>query len=749
MKRTLCILICLIVFACSIDCYGQQQVRQAVAPLSIESIFASDQFATESFSPNWELEGSNFVRNKPSPTSEGNFDLVAVNPKTSQESILIPASQLIPDGQTKPLSIANHQWSSDRNLALIFTNTRKVWRHHSRGDYWLMNRSENSLRQVGRERPATTLMFAKLSPDGKKVAYVSEGDVYVEDVTTGVATKITEKRSPEIINGTSDWVYEEEFDLKDCFRWSPDSQKIAFWEFDTSEVGEFILINNTDSLYPTLKKFKHTKPGQKNSAVRMGVVHLNDASTKWIDVSGDPRENYIARARWTDANQLMLQQLNRDQNKNSVWLADATTGKARLLFQDTDDAWVETCDYDVDFDGGKQFIWISEQDGWRHVYGVNSTTGEMKLITRCDFDAFELLRVTDEFVYFIGSSEKPTDRYLYRSPLSGGEATRITPDSNVGWNSYDISPDGTVALHTYSKFGQPPVIDLIELPSHNVVRRVVSNERVKLAIDELAPTETKFLRINIGEATSLDAWMMMPVNFDPAKKYPLIVHVYGEPWGTTVTNKWGGGNYLWHRMLVENGYAVCSIDNRGTNVPRGREFRKTVYGRVGILPASDQATAVRGLTSHFSWIDSGRVGVWGWSGGGSMTLNAMFKHPDLYHTGVSVAPVPDMRYYDSIYQERYMGTPAKNPDGYRNGSPIHFAKNLKGNLLVIHGTGDDNCHYQTIELLINELIKQDKQFSMMAYPNRSHSINEGPNTSVHLRKLMTNYFLNHLPAGPQ
>ncbi len=227
----------------------------------------------------------------------------------------------------------------------------------------------------------------------------------------------------------------------------------------------------------------------------------------------------------------------------------------------------------------------------------------------------------------------------------------------------------------------------------------------------------------------------------------MIVYVCGEPWGTTVTNQWGGNRYLWHRLLAEQGYVICSIDNRGTNVPRGRDFRKTVYRRVGILPPADQATAVKALAEKYPWIDRQRIGVWGWSGGGSMTLNAMFKHPDLYHTGVSIAPVPNMLYYDSIYQERYMDVPSDNPDGYREGSPIHFAKNLTGNLLVIHGTGDDNCHYQTVELLINELVKQDRQFSMMAYPNRSHSINEGENTTVHLQNLITNFFLNQMPPG--
>ncbi|MGY8747989.1 MAG: DPP IV N-terminal domain-containing protein [Pirellulales bacterium] len=718
-------------------------------PLTIESIFKSGRFSTKSFSPNWETSGSKYVTNRDSKTIPNSVDLIAVDPVTHDETVLIRADQLIPTGAKKPLSIASHQWARNREIALIFTNTRKVWRHHSRGDYWLMDCKSGALRQIGADRPATSLMFAKISPDANSVAYVSEGDVYVESIATGITQKVTSKRTSEIINGTSDWVYEEEFDLKDCFRWSPDSQRIAFWEFDTSKVGEFTLINNTDSLYPTLKKFKHTKPGQTNSAVRIGIVDLKTHDTLWLDVPGDPRENYIARARWINNNELRLQHLNRKQNQNRVLIGDASTGKTKVLFTDSDNAWVETCDHDVEFDGGKQILWVSEKDGFRHVYGVNRMSGKMTPIMNDPFDAFQLVRVTDEQIYFIAAPDHPTDRYLYSVPLAGGKSKRVTPNEFSGWNSYDISPDGKIAFHTHSRFGQPPTTQLIELPTHQITRKIISNEKARTEISKLPPVESEFTRVNANDGTPLDVWIMKPKDFDPALKYPMIVYVYGEPWGTTVTNQWGGNRYLWHRLLAEQGYVVCSIDNRGTNVPRGRDFRKTVYRRVGILPPADQATAVKALALKYPWIDRQRIGVWGWSGGGSMTLNAMFKHPDLYHTGVSIAPVPNMLYYDSIYQERYMDVPVDNPDGYREGSPIHFAKNLTGNLLVIHGTGDDNCHYQTVELLINELVKQDRQFSMMAYPNRSHSINEGENTTVHLQNLITNFFLNQMPPGPK
>ena len=714
--------------------------------LTVESIYKSKKFTPGKFDPKWEKTGAKFVQSQPSKEVKGGSDLIAIDPLNDQKTTLLSAAQMTPPGSQKSLKVADHQWANDRELALIFTNTRKVWRHHSRGDYWLLNRTSGSLRQVGKQHPESSLMFAKFSPDGKKIAYVSQGDVFIESTATGATKQLTQKSSPEIINGTSDWVYEEEFDLNDCIRWSPDSRKIAYWEFDTSGVSEFTMINNTDSLYPKLKKFKHTKPGQTNSAVRIGVVDINGDSTKWIQVTGDPRENYLARARWTGDDQLMLQYLNRQQNRNSVLLADTNTGQTRELFSDTDSAWLETCDTIIELDEGKRFTWISEKDGWRHVYLVDAQTGAMQLVTPGDYDVIELLRVTKDSIYFIASPDKPTERYLYRVAINGGQAQRLTPAKYQGWNQYNVAADGSVAVHSVSSFGSPPFVQTIKLPSHESIRKITDNSKVRSALAELPRVESRFFQINVG-GQSLDTYVMKPLNFDPSRKYPIIVHVYGEPWGTTVTNKWAGTNYLFHRMLCEKGYAVCSIDNRGTKVPRGAKFRKSVYRQLGILAAADQASAIKGIANHFPWVDAERIGIWGWSGGGSMTLNAMFKYPDLYSTGISIAAVPDMKYYDSIYQERYMDTPQNNPDGYQKGSPINSAKFLKGNLLMIHGTGDDNCHYQTFELLVNELVKHDKQFTMMSYPNRSHSINEGANTTVHLRKLMVNYFLDNLPAG--
>jgi dipeptidyl-peptidase-4 len=328
-----------------------------------------------------------------------------------------------------------------------------------------------------------------------------------------------------------------------------------------------------------------------------------------------------------------------------------------------------------------------------------------------------------------------------------GQPQRLSPADQVGTHSYQISHDARWAFHTFSTFDSPPRIDLVRLPSHDRVRTLVDNRQLRDRVEALDHGEVKFFSVDNGSGIPLDGWQMRPPDFDREKEYPALFFVYGEPAGTTVNDSWGGSRYLWHLMLTQKGYLVVSVDNQGTPAPKGREWRKCIYGQIGILASADQAGAVRTLGA-LDYVDASRIGIWGWSGGGSMSLNAIFRYPDLYHTAMSVAPVPDQRLYDTIYQERYMGLPKENVDGYRLGSPITFAGQLEGNLLLIHGTGDDNVHYQGSERLVNALIEANRQFTFMPYPNRSHGIYEGRNTTLHLYTLLTRYLLEHLPPGP-
>jgi dipeptidyl-peptidase-4 len=350
-------------------------------------------------------------------------------------------------------------------------------------------------------------------------------------------------------------------------------------------------------------------------------------------------------------------------------------------------------------------------------------------------------------VYFTASPDNATQQYLYRVPLSGGKAERVTPAAATGTNGYGISPDAKRAFHTVSTFDSPPVMTLVDLPSHRTVRTLVTNDGLRAAVAPIVTKPAELFRVDVGDGVALDGWMIFPRDFDPSKKWPLLMHVYSEPASQTVRDVWGGGRMLWHRMLADQGYIVASVDNRGTPAPRGRAWRKIIYGTIGVLSSREQADAVRSLARERSYIDASRVGVWGWSGGGSATLNAMFRYPDVYALGMSVAPVPEQDLYDTIYQERYMGLPQENAEGYRVGSPINFAEGLRGNLLVVHGSGDDNVHYQGTERLVNRLVSLGKRFDFMAYPNRSHCICEGAGTTLHVYSLLTRYLTEHLAAG--
>ena len=729
-----------------------EETAENTPALTLERIFDSSEFNGKSFSARWLEDSSGYTTLEDSQDSTEGEDIVRYDPETGESDIMVSAAHLVPTGQTKPLTIADYAWSTSRSHVLIFTNTKRVWRANTRGDYWILDRTSRELRQLGGDAAPSTLMFAKFSPNGEHIAYVREKNIYVEKLNEPHIRKLTSCDTPHIINGTFDWVYEEEFRLRDGYRWSPDGKSIVFWQLNTEGVREFPLINNTDSLYPKISLIKYPKTGEVNSACRVGVINISGDEPLWLDVPGDPRNNYIFQVEWPeDSEEIVLQQLNRLQNKNRVMLANPITGKTKTILTETDAAWVEDQGPMEWLTNRNQFAWLSERNGWQHLYITSRKEKEIQHVTDGDYDVIHVAHAdnSNKLFYFLASPRNATQRYLYRIRFNGKGLERITPDEQSGTHSYRISPNGHWAIHTVSAFGTPTVTDLISMPGHTRLRVLEGNEKLRDKLENLHHSETEFFRVDIGDGIELDAWSITPPDFDPTQKYPLLVYVYGEPAGQTVLDRWGGKTYLWHLMLAQQGYVVMSFDNRGTPAPRGREWRKCVYEQVGILAPQDQAAAVQQILATRSYIDSDRIGVWGWSGGGSMTLNALFKYPDLYKTGIAIAAVPNQRFYDTIYQERYMGLPKDNVRGYKNGSPINFAGNLKGNLLLIHGTGDDNVHYQGAEALMNELIRHKKQFSTMIYPNRTHSIRAGQNTTMHLRELMTSYLKEHLPPGPE
>ena len=730
-----------------------QTTQPAVDPkLTVDRIFASSEFQPERFGGfRWLKDGESYAKFEPSEKVKGSMDLVRYHIETNKRDVLLSADKLIPQGETKPIGMDGYDWSADGKKLLIYTNSQKVWRYDTRGDYWVLDLGSGKLSKLGGDAKPSTMMFAKFSPDGTKVGYVRENDLYVDDVATGKITRLTKDGSHTLINGTSDWVNEEEFDLRDCWRWSPDSQAIAFWQFDASGIEDFILLDNTQGLYPKLTKIPYPKTGTQNAAVRVGVINAEGGEIRWLETPGDLRNNYIVSVDWANSNEIYLQHFNRLQNTLQVLVADAKTGKSRSILTEKDDAWVDLTLPEMRWlDGGKRFLWVSERDGWRRPYSVSADGRDIKPLTRGNFDAMSVQSVDESgnWVYYIASPDNATQRYLYRSRLDGsGTDERVTPAEFQGWNNYNFSPSSKWAIQSSSSFGKPSRIDLLKLSDKSVARNIVANSAVRAKLDQLPKGPVEFFRVDIGNGVALDGWMMKPPNFDPSKKYPVLYYANTEPAGTTVNDQWTGAQYFWFLMLTQQGYIVASVDNRGTPSPRGREFRKSIYRKIGVLSSSDQAAAVKSMLAKMPYLDASRVGIWGWSGGGVATLNAMFRYPDVYKMGMAVAPAPDNRYYDTIYTERYMGLPKDNAKDYDNTSATTFAEGLKGDLLIVHGTGDDNVHYQQTEYLIDKLIAANKAFTVMPYPNRTHSISEGDGTTRHLYSLLTRYLNEHLPAN--
>lgn len=665
----------------------------------------------------------------------------------------LSSNELIPPGSSKALEVQSFQVSPDGKSLLLFTNTRKVWRDNTRGDYWIFDKNSKKLSQLGKDLPTSSLMFAKFSPDGKKVAYVSKHNIYIENLSDNQVTKITTDGTDRMINGTFDWAYEEEFGTQDGFRWSPDGSKIAYWKLDARDTKNFLMINNTDSLYSFTVPVEYPKVGENPSGCSIWFYDLAAKTSKKADIAGDEVQNYIPRMEWVlDSKSVILQQLNRKQNQSKIIVADAGSGKSRTIHTETDAAWIDIKsrwnDNDPSgwdwIDNGIEFLWLSEKDGWRHIYKIDMN-GKETLITKDAFDVIkpEFFDVPNKQIYFLASPDNAAQKYLYKVSMKGGKAQRLTPGAYSGSNQYTISPNGKIAIFNNSSVNARSAGAVVSLPDH---KELVAAKRSAKA--DPAKPKAEFFQITTQDGVTLDGWVVKPKNFDPNKKYPVVFTVYGEPGSQTVTDTfYTGWNYLYTGDMAEDGYLYVSLENRGTPAPKGREWRKSVYRKIGQLNIRDQAMGAKALFAKWPYADTSRVAVWGWSGGGSSTLNLLGQYPDIYQTGIAIAPVANQLFYDNIYQERYMGLPQENREDFVNGSPLAYAKNLKGNLLLVHGTGDDNVHYQNTEVYINELVKYNKQFQLMSYPNRTHSINEGEGTSLHLATLFTKYLKEHCPPG--
>jgi dipeptidyl-peptidase-4 len=697
----------------------------------------------------WSKDGNSYFEAK-----GGN--IVQVTIPDDRETVVVAQERLKPAGKRQALPIRNFAFSDDRKKVLIYTNAQRVWRYDTRGDYWVLDLSTLQLNQVGADRPGASLQFAKFSPDGTKVAYVSEHNIYVEDLHTGQAKCLTSTNGTrKLINGTFDWVYEEEVECRDGFRWSPDGEHIAYWQIDANQVKDYLMLNTTDSTYPFVVPVEYPVAGEAPSPYKIGVIDVSAGTNRWMDIPGDPKDTYLPRMEWAaNSSQLILQQLDRKQNDSKLLLSDIKTGVTTRLYEETDSAYIECKGFWQDgviggwdwLKGGAAFLWVTEKDGWRHIYVVSRDGKEETLITKGNYDIARIKLVDEKngFVYFMASPENATQLYLYRVRLDGkGKLEKMTPGSETGTHEYDICPTGRYALHTYSNANTPEKQEWVDLPEHKTLARAAGEGGAGAGTGR----KVEFFKVRTQDGVEMDGWMVKPAPFDSTKKYPVVFYVYGEPAAQTVTDDYGtGNNFLYNGDMANDGYIYMSLDNRGTPALKGRTWRKSIYRHIGRINIRDQAMAAMEILK-WPFVDSSRIAVWGWSGGGSSTLNLLFQYPQIYKTGIAIAAVANQLSYDNLYQERYMGLPQENKEDFDAGSPITYARNLRGNLLYIHGTGDDNVHYQNAERLLNALIKYGKLFQFMAYPNRSHGIFEGEGTRTHLSLLYTDYLRTHCPGG--
>ena len=695
---------------------------------------------------------------------ENNIMLISTEGEKDQ---LILSSSEVGD-----IKIESFLFSQNKNKILLFTKSVKVWRYNTKGDYWVYDFKTKQGNKIGKSMPDSSLMFAKFSPNEKFVAFVSKEksdknirnsstsvNIYIENLEDNSIKKLTSSNGTEkLINGTFDWVYEEEFGCRDGFIFNESGNKIAFWQIDANQVRDFYMINNTDSIYSYTIPVEYPKVGEDLTPAKIGVINLDNGEIQWMNIPGESHKYYLPRMTWIPGkDELMVQQLNRKQNHSKIFVANSDTGESKLLMEEKDDAWVDlrsSWPYQVQagwkfINSGKEFLYTTEKDGWSHIYRFNIKKQTEYLVTKGNYDVVKPLAYDEKSdeVYFIASPNQPTERYLYKTSAKGkGNLKRITPEILEGSHNYQISTKAKYAFHSFSNYYTRPMQAVVSLPDHRFINED-QNMINKFDKKKKSDHPLEFFQITTVDDVTMEGWIVKPKDMDKNKKYPVLFYFYSEPAGQTGVNRYGAGNNgLYDGNLAEDGYVYVTFDGRGTPSPKGRAWRKAIYRQIGRVNVRDMAMGAKAVFDKYTFIDTSRVAVHGWSGGGTATLNCLFQYPEIFHTGIAVAAVANQLTYDNIYQERYMGDPKESYQDYVDGSPIKYAKNLEGNLLYIHGTGDDNVHYQNAEMLANELIKHKKVFYMLSYPNRSHGIRED-GAYPHVRLMFTDFLRKNCPPG--
>ena len=700
--------------------------------ISLEDIWLKYKFYPKS------VRGIKSLNNGEQYTKIENNAIVVYEYQTGDSTTtLVNGNMLIPEGDEESLKIGAFSMSEDETKFLIPSETERIYRHSSKSTFFLYDTESKSLSKLstGKQRLAT------FSPDGSKVAFVRDNNIFVKDLNSNIESQITtDGEFNHIINGICDWVYEEEFGFSKAFFWSPDSKKIAYYRFDETKVKEFTMTYFGD-LYPELYTYKYPKAGEDNSLVDIYVYHIERNKRIKMDI-GEDKDQYIPRIKWTkNANVLAIQRLNRLQNHLDILLADANDGVSKVIYSETNKYYIDITDNLIFLPDNEHYILTSEMDGYNHIYLYNIQNGLIRQLTSGEWVVKKVYGYdqSKKKVYYQSTESSPLNRDIAFVDLKG---KRKTISSRSGSNSADFSGNYKYYINTWSDVNTPPFIT-VNKSDGKEVRVLESNQSMIDLLKEYQMSKTEFYTFSSplftlpdSSVVELNAWRILPSDFDPDKKYPVLITIYGGPGSQEVTNSWGYFNYIWYQMLAQQGFIVVSVDNRGTG-SRGEAFKKMTYKELGKYETIDYIETAKHLAS-LDYVDNDKIAIFGWSYGGFMACNAITQGADYFNTAIAVAPVTNWRYYDNIYTERFMRTPQENPDGYDNNSPINHADKLKGNLLLVHGSTDDNVHYQNTMDMITALVNANKQFDLFIYPNRNHGI-YGGNTRYHLFKKMTDY----------
>ena len=712
----------------------------AEAEARLRAIYERGEFNPRSFRATWLRDGSGYTMLEPALGTNAR-ELVRYDAASGDRTVLASQSQLVPPGATDALAIEDYALMPDDDRLLLQASRREAGNRVN--DYWILERSSGTLRRVV-AGVAGGAVDNNISPDGQRFLYADKGNLHVYDLGPDRTIPLTTDGTVgSVSNGRAVW--------------SPDGRRIAYVQSDVSDVRLRSMLVPGDPSYPGVREVRFARVGETIATLRVGVVDAQGGEPLWLSIPAPAEGFYLGQVDWaTNSHELLVEWFSRGRDEREFLIADVRTGAVTRIYDESDPAWV-VASYRLNsglewIRGGRAFVLLSEKDGWRHAYVVSRDGEEQALLTPGASDIIERGMVDEaggRFYYF-ASPDNATQRYLYRVRLDGtGEPERVTPADQSGTHDYDFSPDARWAFHTYSTFDTPPVTELVQLPEHRVVRVLEDNDELRKRAESLISGPTEFLQLDIGGGVVMDAWMIKPRDFDPSRRYPVFVYQYTEPHAQDVLDLWARGHAHFHRVVADLGYLVVCMDTRGTPAPKGAAWRRAVFGSLGPLSTEEQAAGLQELARTRPYVDLSRVGIWGWSGGGSNTLNAMFRKPDVYHLGIAVAPKPQPHLYNAWFQEIYMRTREENPEGYRRSAPINFAEGLKGDLLIIHGTGETNTHLEITEGLVDRLIELGKSFDYMAYPNRNHGLREGEGTSLHLRMLMVRYLLTHLPPGPR